>query len=351
MHFVFGLRLDGLAWPGALGEREAVAGERWGGPVTLLTTLEGQLGLAGPTPTAALRAAQLIPLLATDGAFWSESVKADPFSTALELIHWDEQLRLHGWRGEGVSERLGRLAELLDTVPHGFGQRFDRVLRLLPDQGIDLEVLEVVDHDRHELPVLYQRVLVGLEEAGCRVAQRRMPDVERSGDLAHCLCDGFDPKGTGELQLIRPAGPLDAADAVGVWLRSQAALDGTVIIGGDEILGTALHRHGLPTVGGRAIQGANSLLHVLPLIIELGWWPVDPAVALDLLTLPDSPVPLGVARRLDRALREWPAVGGDAWDTALDDALQAIEDEQRRERVAHRLNCECSRILRVSGSR
>ena len=68
MRFVFGLQLDGGTWPDVLGDRLAVAGERWGGPMTLLHTLEGQLGLVAPAMPEQLRAASLISFGSTAGA-------------------------------------------------------------------------------------------------------------------------------------------------------------------------------------------------------------------------------------------------------------------------------------------
>ena len=101
MKFTFGLQLDGGAWPDVLGGRLAVAGERWGGPMALLHTLEGQLGLAEPAMPDSLRAASLISKLDVEGAFWRDSARADPFATAVQLIRWDDELRSTGGEARG----------------------------------------------------------------------------------------------------------------------------------------------------------------------------------------------------------------------------------------------------------
>ena len=85
-------------------------------------------------------------------------------------------------------------------------------------------------------------------------------------------------------------------------------------------------------------QGSgDSLLGVVPLVLRLGWDPPRPQAALDLLNLPVSPVPGRIARKLRKALDNWPAVGSEAWDAALAEGLAEIEDEGYRESVASRL--------------
>ena len=69
MRFLFGLPLDSGTWPDVPGDRDAAAGERWGGPMALLALLEGQLGLGGPSMPTPLRAASLIGALDVEGAF------------------------------------------------------------------------------------------------------------------------------------------------------------------------------------------------------------------------------------------------------------------------------------------
>lgn len=98
----------------------------------------------------------------------------------------------------------------------------------------------------------------------------------------------------------------------------------------------ALHRHGLPTAGG-AGHGDGSLLQLLPLVLALGWAPTDPRRALELLTLPISPIPRTVAWRLVGALQKWPAVDSDAWRSALAEGLAAVEDPERRDTVLARI--------------
>ena len=82
----------------------------------------------------------------------------------------------------------------------------------------------------------------------------------------------------------------------------------------------------------------NALLQILPLTLAMAWNPPDPQRALELLILPTSPVPRGIARRLSRALQEYPAVGSDEWNSALKKGLDAIENERDRKRLKKRIS-------------
>lgn len=338
MRFVFGMHFDGGSCPHELTERDAVAGERWGGSLSLLTSLEAQLGLSALAVTTSLRAVSLMRSLDMSGAFWEESARVDPFATADRLIEWDDELRLHGWQGEAISPRLEQLAKVMVDAPPGIGQRYARVLEELAGRSIDIEFVEILGTKRSELPKLYRRVFDALQEAGCVVSEHDADPVAQLGDLKDCLEGKFNPSGTGELQLIRPRGPLAAAEAIAVWMASLEDLSQTVIIGGDEVLDAALHGHGLPVLGASSGSGTDPLLQVLSLVIMLGWCPQDPAIALELLSLPDPPVPRGMARRLERALRAWPAVGSDAWHKGLRDGLAQINDQAYQDRLAERLD-------------
>ena len=90
---------DGGAWPGPLDGRDAAAGEAWLGELGLLERLETALGLAGPVPTAAERAAALVPGLRRIQGFWTRSSEVDPLGSARELLRWRDELMLAGWRG------------------------------------------------------------------------------------------------------------------------------------------------------------------------------------------------------------------------------------------------------------
>jgi len=73
------------------------------------------------------------------------------------------------------------------------------------------------------------------------------------------------------------------------------------------------------------------MLQVLVLALELVWSPQDPQRALELLSLPASPLPRSLRYRLRSALNEWPAVDSDAWRAALAEGLAELEPDRRGE--------------------
>ncbi|MDM7999026.1 MAG: hypothetical protein QUS33_03250, partial [Dehalococcoidia bacterium] len=210
----------------------------------LLAAFETQLGLAVPNAKEVLRAVGLLTRLGVEGAFWAESAPKDPLATALKLLRWNEELRLAGWQGQAVSPRLGQLAKLMEGTEPGVAGRTARVIEALEVQEVDLDRIELLGMVRSELPVLFRRLLDALEAKGTVVSETSLEYATGLGDLAGCLEEGYAPAGTGELSMIRPQGSLGAADMVAAWLAGPGGLEGTVVIGGDEILDRALHRHG-----------------------------------------------------------------------------------------------------------
>ncbi len=337
MRFILACRFDKELLPLILEDKPAEAGVIRGDPAQLLGSHEAQLGFSLPEQPEVLRALRLLGKLDIHDAFWGESAEKDSLSTAQRLLRWNEELQLAGWQGQAVSTRLGQLSQLLEGSPPGIAGKVARVIEALKVQEVDLESIELLGVSRGELPVLFRRLLEALEARGTVITETPIEAATGKGDLAGCLAPGYSPAGSGELRMIRPQGPLAAADLVVAWLAGLDDLSGTVVVGGDEILDNSLHRYGLPTIGAARASGSESLLQILPLVIALGWAPQDPQVALELLSLPESPVPHGIANRLIEALRQWPAIGSDDWNSRLASGIEAITDADRRKRVQERL--------------
>ena len=332
---VFDPAFDRGAWPGPVPEPGAAAGQEWLGLGGLVDSLEARLGLAGPGLAEGRRAAALVPRLAGREGFWSGSALVDPLGTARRLLEWRDTLMMGGWRGQAASDRLKALYDL--TEPHpGLPDRVQTILDRLP---------------RHGSPFRDVRALsLPLEKLGRDLLEKLQahlsppPEAEAWGDLQAARSGSFTPSRDGSLQLVRPYGPLEAAEELAAWLAAWPDLEQTLILAPAPVLDSALHRAGLPTVGAAEARGQSCLLQALPLVLACGWDPPDPDRVLELLSVGVGPLPRGVASRLAKALNQWPAVGSHAWFEGLDLALRDREDADRvRARVEALLHGEVAR--------
>lgn len=328
----FDAAFDGGVWSGVT---RATAGDSWLGPQGTLGTLEGLLGLSSRPLGAGVRVGQALRgLLEAPGGFWKASLQVDGLSTARELLHWADWLRLHGWTGQG-GERLESLWSALCEVDAGPAERLDRVLERLnhfDDVRFHLELIERLE----ELPPLWRRTLLAASNGAPRLSPvAQPPDVADGLRLAQTPDFVPDPQERA-LQLIRPHGPLVAADVVAAALTSTQSTP-TLIIGGDTVLDAALRRYGVATTGAPQTPHDNVIGELLPLMIELGLSPADPQRALEFLTVPGGPIHPYVARKLVHALQTWPAVGSPKWRENLDTVLAALDDDAARKKAAQRV--------------
>lgn len=338
MRLTIGLDFEGGAWPPLSGT--ALAGEAIEGPSGLLKRLETGLGLAGPVEPQAERLAALVPAFKTVRGHFSDSAETDPFGTARRLLRERDELMLAGWELQPVTARLGELAALSREMRPGVPDRLRAVLDVLARRGAGFERIALVDEER-TWPLLWRRVFAALRARGTRVEHAPPPTADTSGDLRAARDGAFEPQGDGSLVMLRGAGPLDTADELAAYLASIEH-GTTVVVTPDAVLDAALARHGLPTTGaaGRALDSAA--LQVLPLVLELLWDPPAPAAAHELLGLPASPIPQGLAWRLRRALEEWPAVRSDGWNRAFEEwrAQELIDEPDEEKRTRRRARAE-----------
>lgn len=344
MHINVSIDFTGGSWPGPLAaEQTAQAGVVWTDPSGLLSLLETALGLTAPWPSEAERLAKLMAILASElmggaaaakgaGAsapapFWASSAQADLLATARALLQLRDALRLNGWRGEdGGQPRLAELARLTRNVLPGLPDRLEKVLQRLqegeiwqPSFGCIIlrETMDIYPRLWRDIfGVLQQRqVTVCVEEiasspvaANSDLAAYQQILRSAEGSVSQINADGT-------LQLLRVAGPALAAEHVAAWLKAipEEKRRRVVVIHPEPVLDDALRRFGLPTTGAGGQTTDNVLLHLLPLVLELCWDPPDPQRVLELLMLPESPVPRSLRQKLIMALQEWPAVGSPRW--------------------------------------
>jgi hypothetical protein len=287
--------------------------------------------------SAGERAALLVPAVIATQGFWSASASVDAFGSARRLLEWSDQLAMAGWQREAHEPRLQALANLTRQAQPGLPDRLAVVTTVLQRRNPHIDELRLLAPAGQFEP-LWQRVFTALAGQGTRIEVAPPATVPANGDLANARSACFSPRGDASLALLRPSGPLQAAEEVAAWLAQlgDEALGQVVVIGADPVLDAALRRHGLPTLGTSCARADGAMLQLLPLVLEMGWQPQDPQRAFELLSLRPSPVPAEVARPLRAALREWPAVDSDAWREALVSALSTITDASRRARVESR---------------
>jgi hypothetical protein len=345
VRIVLGRDFDGGSWLGALGAGEAAIGVSWVGPLGFAGLLETALGLTGLYPDDTERAAELAATVGSTEGFWSRSAERDLLGSAARLLSWRDELWESGFRGAPTGQpRLDALAAVTFGVSPGLPDRLEAICLALSTRHPGIDTVELADSE-DGFPLTWRQVLDALRARGVSVSGLAVPTSTStaSGDLASSNGSPFTPRGDHTLQLLRPGSSADAAEHVAAWTAALEPAASVVVVGSDLQLDRALARFGVPMVGASTPSSQNPLLAVLPLVVEIGWWPADPQQALELLALRRSPLPAGLAWRLVDALGSWPAVDSDSWRQSLERGLARIDDPADRANVA-------DRVARIFGS-
>jgi ATP-dependent helicase/nuclease subunit B len=320
-----------------------------GGPEALLRWLETQLGLQFAPPPYATRILEFAAALdRMPGPSFADSLTADRWGTASELLGRRDALRLAGWDGRsspGLPTLLNDLARAAEHTPLRWPDQAERLARVMIalDEGQRLPPHRIILLDPPDLwPLRWQQILARLAtgsppacppSASRGTALRTIQDQLIEGTL---LPAGTDPS----LRWLRSRSAVAACEAIALALAAEpAGLTDTVICCEDPTVALALDgclgRLGLPSVGASLLSLAHPVLQVLPLALRLCWEPVDPALLLDFLALPVGPIPARAARRLAEALAGQPGLGSHAWEAAIEAlcAPQADPEGRLRERL------------------
>ncbi|PWC35930.1 PD-(D/E)XK nuclease family protein [Azospirillum sp. TSO35-2] len=349
MRVQFGWHLDGSCWPETIDGLHAGLGTQVAGPAGLLGILETRLGLSGPEVPPALRTAQYLSRLraADDGTrFYSRSLAADGWSVAEQILGWRDALVEAGWTGHGPGGNgLARLDTLaaVERVPVALAAgRADRLravldaLAALPAAPIaELRLATPVGH----LPAAWRLLLDRLAACGTRMPPCRDPAPVADGDLGLVgrrltIGDAAAGRGDGTVTVLEADDEWLAAEMTAGWLAALPDRNHTVVILHGQrttLLDEACRRLGLPRVGGAGRSPWRAAVQVLPLALAALWDPLDVRRLMELLTLPQSPIPAGVAQAFADALAKAPGVGGPAWQAAWRSAR-----DRRRDRLEAR---------------
>ncbi|PWC96005.1 PD-(D/E)XK nuclease family protein [Azospirillum sp. TSO5] len=371
MRILFGWHLDGPSWPETCDGTAAGLDTDIVGPAGLIRLLETRLGLGGPEVSPALRIAQYLARLRAvdDGRrFFSRSLAADGWSVARMLLGWRDALVEAGWDGgaqggvPGDGGRLDTLAEV-ERAPGmlapGPGERLRAVTAALESpRRTRLSELRLATPEEL-LPEPWRRLLRRLAAGGTAVRPCHLPEPAGNGDLAALgrrlsgLSQESAWRGDGSVTLLEADDEWLAAEAVAGWLAAASGGNhGVAIIRGQRtmLLDEACHRLGLPRVGGAGRSRWRAAVQVLPLAFATAWEPVDVHRLMELLTLPQSPIPASVAEIFAAALQKAPGIGGPAWQEAWRSALSRrrtrLEERGLSERDIARRLAEEERVWR-----
>ena len=309
--------------------------------MTLLGWCETRLGLIHGSISAARRVEAYLQCLETaGGAAYQASLESDRWSTAQQLLMLRDDLLLQGWDGKaderlpGLVNDLARVEPEVADIPPGLADRIDTIFDSLDSGQVLPPHLCVLDEPVSSWPLKWQSLLQRLDEV--QVAANAEPSAEKQtalGELQRSLTARHDPVLSRDQSLayMRSESRVGAAQALISMLASDLlALEATVICCEDEAMARmvdgALAAANLPTAGVVAYTRFHPASQVLPLSLALCREPVDPAVALDFLTLPVNPYPKRVAARLAGALMDQPGIGSEAWQRAVDEVTANAND-------------------------
>lgn len=299
-----------------------------GGPAQLLHWLEVQLGLLLPDVPLPIRISQYASVLDPHAAAasYARSFATDRWATAAELLSRRDQIRMAGWRGDAgddlppLATDLAALEGDIRVVHPGLPERIVRVTEALHSgQSLpphDVELFEPAD----QWPLLWRPLLAKLMTRLAALVGPQGPSQVALGRLQAQVLSGEITRVTPDetFRWINGASRIEACQAVVQFLAAEPGrLPATTLLCSDQstafLLDGLLVRAGLPALGAGFVDPSLPVLQVLSLALRLLWEPIDPAVLLDFLSLPVSPVPRRAARRLANALGKQPGYDSDSW--------------------------------------
>ncbi|QGG48009.1 hypothetical protein [Heliorestis convoluta] len=347
MHIILGHWLDSVAYPDALGYRDASVGTFVTGFKGFIGVLETQLGLTSPKVSENLRIAEWQALIRqhdTGNMPFSKSFETDSWNTAKELLRRRDELVLAGWDptihvGGGIwIDTLAQLERANKDGKKGFPDRVRALLATLQKEDhLPIDRITIVDKDetlwdpwsislinevkRLGVKVLKEDVLKEKEE------EKPLSDLSLLQKILAGEAPTGEARGDGSLLLIRSEQEWDGADFLTSWLQEKGS-EKTILIKGNGslFLDEYLHRRGLPAPGVDGLSKWRSVLQVLPLTIDTYWKPLRIERVMELLTIPSSPVPGRIRYKLARVLADTPGIGGPQWVQALEDGTKEYEE-------------------------
>lgn len=347
MHIVFGLALDHLHLP----LPDQVEGNTlYVGPRALLHRLERFMGLPAPRENIThLRTEQYRQVIqqylakAEQPNFITNSFQADPMATAAYLLELRDELLLAGFHFDPIGEvpkrieLIGQLEKLRQdlqlTLPAGFADRWETMIRHLPLRKHPVQSLQVTDPPT-TLPIHIKRLFDALSALGTTVTFPSWPPLMKgSSDLLifqQSLLSPIkkiDARADGSLLVIRAKRDSDLATFWASLLKNNPGFRPFHLIPNkSRLLDFALQAEGLPCLGITAHSLARPSLQILKLIGLFLWEPLDPYALLAFLSLPLKPLNDHLAKNMAQLLAQQPGLNSDQWNAMIGQFLQYLED-------------------------
>ena len=326
----------GTAWhAGRSVDAPATIGALTLGPTAFAHRIATFVGHPLPVAFAAERIAAADRILSEldDGAQWFSATRiADPVGAAQWLVHAHDTLRSSGWDGRPLqaSPRLKAISALQvgtanTRLPPGFADALHDLVGTLQSRSLSVPVHVQLQAPRGAFSPLLGSLLAAIEARGHTVSAPgtadpgaaedtdlgRLQRALRGGEKATLLHDGT-------LRILQGDSPWEAA-ALATALTGDDAL--WLLSGESALLDRVRSRFDRPLLGGGDSSCWRPALQILPLALALQTGPQDPQTAVELLTLPVSPLPQRLRRALVGALGRQPAVGSPSWSEVLQEGL------------------------------
>lgn len=337
-----------IAWRGPLPINPLSAfGQSTGSPENILDWLEQQLGHKRKPASNATRVLQYAARLGKAQLKVSAaSFALDTWGTAANLLQRRDDLLMWGWNGKS-DKRLPALAsDLAETeaieelLAPGTSERINLILRALDDgQVLPFHQIIIRDHPS-TWPKAWHPLLGRLTIAQ---SQFSLTPAAAKNTALHSIQErlggkDINTKPDESLMWWRAASDTAAADAVATLLAANGPRTSTTAILCEDpvlasLLDDRLRQRGVPAVGSSIKSSSHPILQVLPLSIGLIWDPVDPAILLDMLTLPKSPFG-SAADGLAKAVAKQPGIGGELWNEVVN-GLKTDGKTKALDTIAH----------------
>lgn len=336
-------------------------GELTCGPMRALSWLESQLGLKLPEVSFTSRMIQYLECLKREapGRFYEQSLAQDEFATARTLLQWRDTWYEAGWRGGAFADNAPpRLRDLAAVEQHAaplihpnLGQRVQRVVHALASVTLDVSliVLDPPEAFPNNWRELFSRLNANFQPI---VPDPQAKPESDLGRLQQALTSPQAPgkkiklKGDGSVLVLRDGSAQLSAPWIARYAHVQNTADGNVALLASAhatTLDDALADAGQPRLGFTNTSFWRPVFQVLPLALELGWRPLDPAALLQFLTHPVGPIRARIRRPLAEVVARHPGIGSEAWLEALEEVLDnAVADEPEAARAAKRMELQAS---------